>query len=115
MTSGQEFVKRIKPIGCVIFLGACILMLVICFTSGRDPIPGYEPAETMDFYAGDPAALEAELEANVLPHLEGVSDCYTDESGTVTVVLESQSYVTGRSALLKYFDQSLLNIVRLEN
>ena len=107
MTAGQSFVKAIRPLGCVLFLGLAILVAAVCLTSGRKPIPGYEPPMTTEQYAADLSALEAELEGNVFPRLEyEMSAEVTGDAVTVTV--ENENFVAGRAAVLRYFDESLL-------
>jgi len=107
MTAGQSFVKAIRPLGCVLFLGLAILVAAVCLTSGRKPIPGYEPPMTTEQYAADLSALEAELEENVFPRLEyEMSAEVTGDAVTVTV--ETENFVAGRAAVLRYFDESLL-------
>lgn len=107
MTAGQSFVKAIRPLGCVLFLGLAILVAAVCLTSGRKPIPGYEPPMTTEQYAADLSALEAELEGNVFPRLEyEMSAEVTGDAVTVTV--EDENFVAGRAAVLRYFDESLL-------
>ena len=107
MTAGQSFVKAIRPLGCVLFLGLAILVAAVCLTSGRKPIPGYEPPMTTEQYAADLSALEAELEGNVFPRLEyEMSAEVTGDAVTITV--EDENFVAGRAAVLRYFDESLL-------
>ena len=107
LTAGQSFVKSIRPAGCALFLILAVLVAVICLTSGRNPIPGYAPPETTEYYAVYPAALIAELEENVLPALEyDISLSMTGD--TVTVTIADADFVAGRAALLRYFDSSLL-------
>lgn len=113
MTAGQSFVKAIRPLGCVMFLGLAILVTAICFTSGRKPIPGYEPPLTTEEYAADLYALETELETNVLPRLE--YDMTAEVTGdAVTVTVENENFVAGRAAILRYFDESLFVFARGE-
>ena len=107
MTAGQSFVKAIRPLGCVLFLGLAILVAAVCLTSGRKPIPGYEPPMTTEQYAADLSALEAELEGNVFPRLE--YEMSAEVTGNaVTVTVEDENFVAGRAAVLRYFDESLL-------
>ena len=41
-----------------------VLMLIICFTSGRDPIPDYAAPMDTAYYAANLGELEEELENN---------------------------------------------------
>ncbi len=111
--SGQWLWKTLKPAGCIFVLVLCVLALWILFTNGADPIPGYEPPESMEYYAENTDELLAELEANVLPHIEGVADCAA-EGGKVRIELEYDAFVPGRSILLRYFDEELFSLVQRE-
>ena len=85
-----------------------IAVILACFTSGRDPIPGYEPPETMEYYSAHPDELARELEENVLPELEGGIGARVD-GDTVTVTVTKDKFVVTRSAVLRYFDSALLD------
>ena len=86
---------------------------MICLTAGRDPIPGYKVPEPAEYYAEHPDELVTELETNVFPKLDKYSmSAAVTESGTVAVTIDSAHYAAGRSALLRYFDSSLLDIQR---
>lgn len=111
MTAGQSFVKMIRPFGAALFLIIFIIFLVFAFSSGREPISDYEPPYGSDYYAENLGALESELEENVLPFLDGVVDCYQSVD-TVAVVIEDSSFIKTRAALLRYFDESLFELIR---
>ena len=86
-----------------------VLVTVICLTSGRDPIPGYEPPQTTEYYAAHLPELAAELEENVFPALSAYSLAAEPGESTVTVTVEAGNLAAARSAILRYFDQSLLD------
>ena len=110
-TSGQWLWKTLGPFGCVMALALMVMALVLCFTAGTDPIPGYEAPESSDYYAAYPDELARELTENVLPRLEG--EASVSVSGdTVIVTVEPERYAATRSALLHFFDRSLLEIVQ---
>ena len=50
MTAGEQFVKWIKPAGCVLFLGIFAAFLVICFTA-KAPVEGYTVPHDSQYYA----------------------------------------------------------------
>lgn len=108
--TGFEFVKKLRPFGCVLVIICFIGFLAVCFTSGNvAEIPGYTPMHDAQYYAKNPAELVLELERDVLPNLSGVVSCSQSE-GRAEVVLEKGSFFATRSTLLKYFDESLLDI-----
>lgn len=107
-TAGQQFVKAIRPLGAALFLIAAVLVTMICLTSGRDPIPGYSPPETTQFYTEHPEILAAELEENVFPFLPDYQLSASVSETSVIVFVDSDSYVKARAAILQYFDVSLI-------
>ncbi len=110
---GEEFIKKIRPAGAALFLILGVLMVLVCFTAGRDPIRGYKAPESTEYYAAHPEELLAELETNVFPHVEGIVSAGANEH-TVTIGIASDKYVITRAALLRYFDETLLELVRVE-
>ena len=112
-TSGQWLWKTLGPFGCILALALMGFALVLCFTAGIDPIPGYEPPESNAYYAAHPDELARELTDNVLPRLE--EEASVRVSGdTVVVAVEPDRYAATRSALLHFFDKSLLEIVQAD-
>lgn len=105
--AGQDFVKKIGPWGCVLFLSLAILVTAICFTAGANPLPGYEAPHDTAYYAQNLAELAAELNENVLPLLGDPSKA--EVSGDkVLITVKAESFVPNRAAILHYFDESLL-------
>ncbi len=110
MTAGEEFAKWLKPGGCILLIVIFVLVLIICFSSGSDPIPGYESPHDAAYYSQDDATLTElgqELEQNVFPKLEG-EESWQVENGVVVVTLEDEQFAVSRSAILRYFDEGLL-------
>ena len=113
VSAGESFVKRIGPAGCVLFLALAVLVAAICLTSGRDPIPGYAPPESTEYYAAHPEELVAELTENVFPALPEYGLTATAADGAVTVTVDG-NLAAARAALLRYFDESLLSFQRAD-
>jgi hypothetical protein len=111
-TAGQDFVARIRPAGCVLFVVLAVLMVAICLTAGKTPIPGYTPPLTMDEYAQNPAALVQELEDNVFPALPDYTMSAALEGNTVVITIDSDHFVVGRAAILRYFSQDVVTFQR---
>ena len=103
---GQQFVKWLRPVGCVLFLAVAVLVTVICFTAGQDPIPGYAAPHDTAYYAQHLDELQAELEDNVFPYLEGIADCKA-AGDTLEVTIAERVFAKTRSAILQYYDLSL--------
>lgn len=113
-TAGQAFIHRIGPAGMALFLILAVLVTWICLTSGRDPVPGYTAPQTTEYYAGHLGELAEELETNVFPALPDytMSAVAEDGASTVTVTVDSEHFVAGRGAILRYFDESLFSFER---
>ncbi len=104
--------KTIRPAGMALFLLLAVLVTAICLTSGRDPIPGYRAPETTEYYAAHPDELVTELETNVFPALPEYEMSAEAGDGVALVTIDSDHFVAGRSALLRYFDESLFDFLR---
>lgn len=113
LSNGQWLWKTLKPAGCIFVLLLAVVALVLCFTAGSDPIKGYAPPESGEYYAAHLDELKTELEENVFPNLEGVTGCEVSGS-KVAVSIEYDSFSVTRSALLHYFDSELLELIQLE-
>lgn len=103
---GVQIVRWLRPAGCVLVLLLTVLMLVFCFTQGKDPIPGYEPPHDAAYYAQHLPELAEELNARVLPAVDETASA-TADGGTVTVRIDAQRLAVTRAAVLRYYDASL--------
>ena len=107
---GEEFVKKIKPIGCVFFFGLLVVFLAFAFTSGRAPIRDYAPPQGSEYYAAHPDELQVELETNVFPHVEGFV-CSEVSGDVLRIVLEKAHFAAARADILYYYDKTLFEFV----
>ena len=117
MTTGQDFVKKIRPIGAAMFLLMFVLFLIICFTARVDPLAGYEAPHDSTYYAQSDASLgelKTELETNVFTKLTGVESC-TVKDGKLEIVIDSATFKESRSTLLKHFDGGLFTFASDHN
>ena len=103
---GVQIVRWLRPAGCGLVLLLSALMLVFCFTQGRDPIPGYEPPHDDAYYAQHLPELAEELNAHVLPEVDETASAAADGS-TVTITMEARRLANTRAAVLRYYDVSL--------
>lgn len=103
---GVQIVRRLRPAGCVLVLLISALMLMFCFTQGKDPIPGYEPPHDAAYYAQHLPELAEELNVHVLPEVDETASAAADGS-TVTVTIDAQRLAVTRAAVLRYYDVSL--------
>ena len=108
--TGRSFVKKIGAFGMAAFLLIFIGYLIVTFFSGRHTaLDGYTPPETDEYYAAHPEELAAEINTNVEPLLDGIEDAYV-EDGKVVVTVDEDDYFTVRTALLRKFDENLLDL-----
>ena len=106
MENENNIVKTLKPFGCALAIICLIGFFMVCFTAGgEDTLPGYEAPEI-----GSADELLTELEANVLPQLEGVHSC-TVQEGKVVLEIEKEQFFPVRNIILNYFDASLVEFV----
>lgn len=114
-SNGEWLFKTLKPAGCVFVLLLGALALVMCFTAGREPIKGYAPPQDAQYYAAHPDELAAELAEKVLPRLDAGTQCAVSVAdGRVRVEIPAQRFAVTRSAILRYFDGELLELVQSE-
>ena len=111
LTAGQEFVKKLRPLGCVLFLLMSVMATVLCFTAGRNPIPGYQPPERAS-YENDLGRLADVLEEQVFPELPEYDMTARVTGDTVTVTIDEDHFAVGRSAILRYFPEDLITFER---
>ena len=107
LTAGQAFVKSIGPFGCALFLIVFILATALCFTVGRDPIPGYTPPERAS-YENDLPQLVYVLQTQVFPALPDYEMTAAVTGDTVTVTVTDGNFAAARAAILRYFPQDLI-------
>lgn len=117
MSAGQEFAKKIGPLGGAFFLLLFVLFLIYCFTAKPIPLPGYVAPHDSTYYAQNDTTLfelKSELETNVFPKLTGEESC-TVKNGKLEIVIDSESFKTCRSAILRYYDDSLFEFIENVN
>ena len=108
MTAGEQFVKWIKPAGCVLFLGIFAAFLVICFTA-RAPVEGYTVPHDSQSYAQHLDELKAELETNLFPKLEGIEDCYIS-GDKLKIIISDAGFEKSSKAITHYYGENLFII-----
>ena len=112
-SNGEWLMKTLKPLGAAIVLVCMVLMIISCFVVRFDPIKGYEPLNTTEFYSENLEELQSELEENVFPNFEGIRS--SDVNGDRLDVLVSSGEIKNvKQSILKHFDSSLFNFVSVE-
>lgn len=108
MTAGEQFVKWIKPAGCVLFLGIFAAFLVICFTA-KAPVEGYTVPHDSQYYAQHLDELKAELETNLFPKLEGIEGCYIS-GNKLKIIISDAGFEKSSKAITHYYGENLFII-----
>ncbi|MBO4831171.1 MAG: hypothetical protein J5569_01710 [Oscillospiraceae bacterium] len=107
----QVDLKKLKPIGIVVVLGAAVLALIVCFTADMGIPPKYESLHDADYYLQSEDTmneLAAELEENVFPKLDGITSYGFDpESGKLRITVEKETLGRVEQVLLRDFDARL--------
>ena len=106
MNTGEDFVRKIKPAGCAVFLLISVAFLIMCFTAGGAPIEGYSVPHDSDYYAEHIDELKAELDANVIPQLDGIESCEVT-GDKLTVTIDSSSFDESSGAITHYYRDEL--------
>ena len=117
MSAGQDFAKKIGPLGGAFFLLLFALFLIYCFTAKPNPLAGYTPPQLSSYYAQNETTLselKTELETNVFPKLEGEESC-TVKNGKLIIVTDGENLQSCRSALTRYYDESLFEFADRES
>ena len=109
-SAGQEFVRWLKPGGCILVLLISVVVTVMCFISGGPPIKGYKPPHDTQYYSQHLDELRTELEDNVFPVIGGVNESHV-KNGKLYVTIEGATFSVTRSAILYYYDESLFEFV----
>lgn len=108
--TGQAFVRKIGTFGIVAFLIIFIGYFIVTFFFGsRTVLDDYRPPQTNEYYASHIDELAAEIESDISPLLEGIDECFV-EDGRVIVVTDSGRFASVRTALLKVFDETLVDV-----
>ncbi len=104
--TGQEFVKKIGPVGCVIFLLITVGFLIICFKPATHSVEGYEAPHDSDYYAQHIDELKTELEGNFIPLVEGVTGCAL-EGSQVRLSIQEENFPDVVNGITYYYDKEL--------
>lgn len=113
MTAGQEFVKMLKPAGCVIFLLVLIGFFAMCFSPSKAPIKDYSVPHNSDYYSEHIDELKAELEENVFPSLQGIESCEVT-NGVLHIAIDSASFDESSSAITYYYREALFDFQKID-
>ena len=103
MTAGQAFVKKLRPIGCAVFLLLLACFLLLSFLSGKGnvlDVGSYAVPDTLD--VSDADALGRELESALLPLLPGNGECSV-QKGRLHLTFDSAEFSDCRATVLHFY------------
>lgn len=103
---GFQIAGRLKLGGCILVLVLTAAALIILLTSGTEPIKGYKPPMSSEYYGTHMDEFRAELEENVFPRLKNV-ESWSVKDGKMYIVLTGEDYAVARAALLHYYSGDL--------
>ena len=104
---GFQIVRWLRPFGSGLVILIFILFLVYAFSTGREPIKGYEAPHDGTYYAEHLDELADELNGTVLALVDPKASAEVT-GDIVTVTIPSDSFVVTRAAVLRYFDSQLV-------
>ena len=108
--TGQAFVKKIGTFGIVAFMIIFVGYFIVTFFFGsHTALDDYTPPQTNEYYAQHIDELAEEISTGIAPLLDGIEECRV-EDGRVIVVTSSERFPSVRTALLKVFDESLIDV-----
>lgn len=107
MGAGQDFVKKLKPLGCALVLGLFVLVTLILFTARGAAVEGYDAPYTSEYYAEHLDELKTELEENLIPKLDVAWAQLAVEGDKLAVTAEKEDIYKIRPAVIHYYDADL--------
>lgn len=107
MKGGQDFVRWLRPAGCVLFLALFALVTAILFTSKGTPVAGYEAPNTSEYYAEHLDELADELRDNLFPKVDAQWVEIRSDGGSVVITAAEEDIYVLRPAALHYYDAAL--------
>ena len=102
---GQQWAQRLGVMGGIAVLLFSLVFVLTMLAAGPeklDYIPQYDTA----YYTQHMDVLQAELEREVLPHLEGVE--FTEiVDGKLVIGIRTKHYIDSRAVIIDLFDREL--------
>ena len=111
LTTGQEFVKKIRPLGAALFLILFAAVTVFLFTAKGVEVEGYVPPQTGSYYSAHVEELMEEVRDNLLPAagVEGVELELWHER--ILVAGTEDQLRRARQAIIHYYDSRFFDFI----
>lgn len=104
-TPGQQWAQRLGVIGGILVLLFSLVFVLTMLSAGPEKLD-YIPIHDTAYYAQNIDELQAELEREVFPHVEGIISCEAEEDRLV-VGIRSSKYIETRAVIIDLFDREL--------
>ena len=104
-TPGQQWAQRLGVFGGIAVLLFSLLFVLTLVLSGPEKLD-YIPTHDTAYYAQNLDALQAELEQEVFPHVEGIVSCEVVED-TLVIGIRQSNYIETRAVIIDLFDREL--------
>lgn len=102
---GQQWAQRLGVIGGIVVLLFSLTFVLTMLTAGPEKLD-YTPAHDTAYYLQNLDELQAELEREVFPHVEGVQFC-EEADGKLVVGIREKYYLDTRAVIIDLFDREL--------
>ena len=102
---GQQWAQRLGVVGGIAVLLFSIAFVLTMLTAGPKKLD-YTPEHDTAYYMQNLDELQAELEQEVFPHVEGVGDCEIVDDKLV-VGIRTKYFIETRAVIIDLFDRAL--------
>ena len=102
---GQQWAQRLGVMGGIAVLLFSLVFVLTMLAAGPEKLD-YTPAYDTSYYMEHLDVLQAELEREVLPNLEGVE--FTEVvDGKLVIGIRTKHYIDSRAVIIDLFDREL--------
>ena len=102
---GQQWAQRLGVFGGIAVLLFSLVFVLTMLAAGPEK-PDYEPMYDTAYYMQHPEALQAELEQEVFPHVEGIQSCEVSD-GKLVIGIRTKYFIDTRAVIIDLFDREL--------
>lgn len=102
---GQQWAQRLGVVGGIVVLLFSLVFVLTMLTAGPEK-PDYTPAHDTAYYAQNLDELQAELEQEIFPHVEGVQFC-EEADGKLVIGIREKYFLDTRAVIIDLFDREL--------
>ena len=104
-TPGQQWAQRLGVIGGILVLLFSLVFVLTMLMAGPEKLD-YTPAHDTAYYMQNMDELQAELEQEVFPHVEGIESCELVDDKLVISIRQSK-FIETRAVIIDLFAREL--------